>query len=181
MVYVPPPDLAGLSLTQVAEQVAARKLPPLEQWSPRETDDSRMRIAANGTWYHEGSEIGRPAMVRAFSGLLLREGDAHFLLTPFQRLSIEVEDAPFIAVDVVRRDAELVFRLNTDDLVIAGPKHPIISRGDEKTPALYVAVRRGLEARLDRSTYRQLAEIALAESDDWTVGSGGETFSLLPR
>lgn len=180
MVYTPPPDLAGLSLAQIAEQVEARKLPPVEQWSPAESGDSHMRIAADGRWFHEGSEIKRPAMVRAFSSLLVREGDDHFLVTPFQKLAIEVEDAPFIAVDAVRRDGDLAFRLNTDELVVAGPHNPVIAQGDAETPALYVEVRRGLLARLDRSTYTQLAEIALAESGEWSFASGGETFSLRP-
>lgn len=180
MVYTPPPDLAGLSLAQIAEQVEARKLPPVEQWSPAESGDSHMRIAADGKWFHEGSEIKRPAMVRAFSSLLVREGDDHFLVTPFQKLAIEVEDAPFIAVDAVRRDGDLAFRLNTDELVVAGPHNPVIAQGDAETPALYVEVRRGLLARLDRSTYTQLAEIALAESGEWSFASGGETFSLRP-
>jgi uncharacterized protein len=73
-----------------------------------------------------------------------------------------------------------VFRLNTDDLVIAGPDNRLRAAGDAETPAIYLAVRRGLEARLNRSTYAQLAEIALAEGEDWIVTSMGARFSLLP-
>ncbi|MEN8677393.1 MAG: DUF1285 domain-containing protein, partial [Alteriqipengyuania sp.] len=143
------------------------------------------RIAADGTWFHDGSPITREAMVRAFSGLLIRdESGAHFLVSPFEKLSIEVEDAAFVATDMVVRDEDgrttLAFRLNTDELVIAGPDHPIAARGDAETPALYLGVRRGLEARLNRSTYQQLAEHALATGDDWTVSSAGESFRLKP-
>jgi len=81
---------------------------------------------------------------------------------------------------VADRDNNLAFRLHTDELVVAGPDHPIIARGDKDAPALYVGVRRGCEARLNRSTYEQLAEIALAAGEDWKVSSGGETFSLIP-
>ena len=99
--YTPPPELAGMSLAQIAEAVAERKLPPVEQWSPDNVDDSHMRIAADGSWYHEGSQITRPAMVRAFAGLLNREADgSYWLVVPYQKLSIEVEDACFIATDV---------------------------------------------------------------------------------
>ena len=73
--YTPPPELAGMSLAQIAQAVADRKLPPVEEWSPEAADDSHMRIAADGTWYHDGSPIKRPAMVRAFAGLLNREED----------------------------------------------------------------------------------------------------------
>jgi uncharacterized protein len=181
MPYEPPPYLSELSLEQIAGLVAARKLPPVEEWSPARLGDSEMRIAADGAWFHQDGPIRREAMVRAFAGLLTRDASgAHWLVTPFEKLSIEVDDAAFIAVDCAVRDSALVFRLNTDDLVIAGPDNPLRAAGDAETPALYLAVRRGLEARLNRSTYAQLAEIALAEGEDWVVTSMGARFSLLP-
>jgi hypothetical protein len=181
MPYEPPPYLSELNLEQIAALVAQRKLPPVEQWSPARLGDSEMRIAADGTWYHQGGPIRREAMVRAFAGLLTRDASgAHWLVTPFEKLSIAVEDAAFIGVDCAARDGALAFRLNTDDLVIAGPDHPLRAGGDAETPALYLAVRHGLEARLNRSTYAQLAEIALAAGDDWVVESMGTRFSLLP-
>lgn len=182
MPYEPPPYLAELSLGEIAEQVAARKLPPVEGWAPKSKGDSEMRIAADGTWYHQGSPITRDAMVRAFAGLLKRDEDGqHWLVTPFEALTIEVEDAAFIATDCARRDGGLAFRLNTDELLIAGPDHALRAAGDVDTPAIYLHVRRGCEARLNRSTYQQLAEIALAEGDDWTVESQGERYTLTPE
>ena len=181
MPYVPPPDLAALSLQEIAAQVAARKLPPVDQWQPAHSGDSEMRIAADGRWFHQGGEIKRPAMVRAFASLLTRDaGGQHWLLTPHERLTIEVEDAAFIAVDVRQDQGALAFRLNTDDLVLAGPDHPIIARGDPDTPALYLAVRHGAEARLNRSTYSQLIEIAL-EVGKLSVTSQGALFPLVPQ
>lgn len=180
MPYEPPPDLAALSLEEIAALAQARKLPPVDQWQPQASGDSLMRIAADGRWFHDGGQITRPAMVRAFSSLLWRdETGQHWLVTPYERQSIAVEDAAFVAVDVVRHGDALAFRLNTDDTVIAGPDHPIIARGDPETPALYLAVRHGTEARLNRSTYGQLAELAL-ESGDLSVASQGQRFSLVP-
>ena len=181
MPYEPPPEIAALSLAELAEAVAARKLPPVEKWSPAQTGDSHMEIRADGTWLHEGGVITRPAMVRAFASLLVRDSEGHWLVTPVQKLSIAVEDAAFVATDVTEKDGALAFRLNVDEIVIAGPDHPLTARGDQQTPALYLAVRRGCEARLNRSTWQQLAEIALAEGDGRTVASGGETFPLLPQ
>ncbi|GAA4052557.1 DUF1285 domain-containing protein [Parerythrobacter jejuensis] len=181
MPYQPPPELAGLTLSQIAEQVQLRKLPPVDQWAPEKNGDSRMRIAADGTWFHDGGRITRDAMVRAFSGLLVRDdAGQHHLLSPFEMLSIEVEDAAFIATDMVERDGALAFRLNTDELLIAGPDHPLVARGDPETPALYLGVRNGVEARLNRSTYEQVVEHALATGDDFTVESSGQSYSLIP-
>lgn len=180
MPYEPPPELAALSLAEIAGLVEARKLPPVAQWQPEREGESHMRIARDGKWYHEGGEITRPAMVRAFSTLLMRDGAGqHWLVTPQERLTIEVEDAAFLAIDVKREGDALAFRLNTDDLVIADPDHPIVVRGDVDVPAIYLAVRNGLEARLNRSTYAQLMDIAL-ESDTLAVTSQGATFSLVP-
>ena len=186
MPYEPPPELAALTLAQIAEAVAARKLPPVEGWAPTRSGDSEMRIAADGRWYHQGGEITRPAMVRAFSTLLSRDAaGAHWLVSPFEKLAIEVEDAGFIATDMsVNSDdtggPTIAFRLNTDDLVIAGPQHPIRAAGDPEVPALYVMVRRGVEARLNRSTYGQLVEHALSLGEPLAVRSGGMTFALAP-
>ncbi len=180
MPYEPPPDLAGLTLGEIAALAEARKLPPVDRWRPEHTGDSLMRIAADGRWFHDGGEITRPAMVRAFSSLLWRdETGQHWLVTPQEKQSVAVEDAAFVATDVVRQGDALAFRLNTDDTVIAGPDHPIVARGDPDTPALYLAVRHGAEARLNRSTYAQLAELAL-ESGELAVTSQGARFPLVP-
>ncbi|MCH7628550.1 DUF1285 domain-containing protein [Novosphingobium percolationis] len=188
MPYTPPPELASLSLADLAAEVAARRIPPLDQWDPAEVGDSEMRIAADGRWFHQGGEIRRPAMVRAFSSLLMRDGAGqHWLKTPFQRLSIAVEDAAFLATDMeVRTDeqarAVLAFRLNSDDVVLCGPNHPLRVAGTAEVPAFYLAVRHGTEARLNRSTYGQLIDHALAVSsaDALAVASMGATFALVP-
>lgn len=178
MPYEPPPDLASLSLAEIAALNAARKLPPVDQWDPQVTGDSLMTIKADGRWFHDGGEIRRPAMIRAFSSLLRRDATGqHLLVTPHERQAIAVEDAAFLATDVAYREGALVFRLNTDDTVVAGPDHPLTARGDPDLPALYLAVRHGTEARINRSTWLQLVELA---GDDLTVFSQGARFSLVP-
>src|SRR5688572_4570601 len=98
---VPLSDLAGLGLADIARLAQDRKLPPVDQWNPSHCGDSFMRIARDGTWFHEGRPIGRPEMVRLFSSILRREPDGrHVLVTPAEKLDIHVEDAPFVAVEV---------------------------------------------------------------------------------
>ena len=178
MPYVPPPDLATLSLPEIAALVAARKLPPVDQWQPQAVSDSLMVIKADGRWFHDGGEIRRPAMVRAFASLLWRDDEGqHWLVTPFEKQAIAVEDAAFLATDVSERDGALAFRLNTDEIVLAGPDNPLIARGDAETPALYLTVRHGVEARINRSTWLQLVELADA---DLCLTSQGARFSLVP-
>ena len=178
MPYVPPPDLATLSLPEIAALVAQRKLPPVDQWQPQAVGDSLMVIKADGRWFHDGGEIRRPAMVRTFASLLWRDDvGQHWLVTPFEKQAIAVEDAAFIATDVTEQDGALAFRLNTDEIVLAGPDNPLVARGDAETPALYLLVRHGVEARINRSTWLQLVELADA---DLCLTSQGARFSLVP-
>lgn len=178
MPYEPPPELATLSLAEIAELARARKLPPVDQWQPQQRGDSLMTIKADGRWFHDGGEVRRPAMIRAFASLLRRDdAGQHWLVTPHEQQSIVVEDAAFIATDVARQGNSLTFRLNTDDVVVAGPDHPLIARGNAETPALYLAVRYGCEARINRSTWLQLVELA---DVDLRVSSQGMAFPLVP-
>lgn len=163
-------------------QHASRPLPPVDRWHPAETIDSQMRIDTAGQWLYQGSPIERPAMVRAFSTLLLRDAAGqHWLMTPQCRQAIAVDDAAFMAVDVVREGETLVFSLNTGDRVEAGPEHPLRAAGPVQAPAVYLAVRHGCEARLDRSTWLQLADLAEeAPVGSFHVTSGGVRFALEP-
>jgi len=185
---VPPPDFASLSLAEVARLAEERRLPRVESWNPQHCGHSTMRIARDGTWYHAGSPIGRPAMVRLFSTILRREPDGGYVLvTPAEKLDIDVEDAPFVAVELRSegegRERRLAFRLNTDAVVIAGPEHPI-RMGEvggevhgESHP--YLLVRNGLEALIARPVFYELAEIAIAEaSEPAGVWSDGAFFAL---
>jgi hypothetical protein len=179
----PPADLSALSLADIARLAEERRLPPVDKWSPTHCGDSAMRIARDGIWYHEGSPIGRPAMVRLFSTILRREPDGGFVLvTPVEKLGIEVEDAPFVAVEMKSEgegeDRNLAFRLNTGDVVLCGPDHRLRF---EEGPHPYLEVRSGLDALVARPVYYELAEIALAEgAAPPGLWSGGAFFALEP-
>ena len=182
----PPDDLAHLSLAEIVQLAAERKLPPVDKWNPDHCGGSGMRIARDGTWYHQGSPIGRAAMVRLFSTILRREPDGrHVLVTPVERLDIEVEDAPFVAVELKREgdgeEAALAFRLNTGDVVVAGPGHRLRFETRADGPHPYLEVRSGLEALVARPVYYELAELALADPGGRAgVWSGGLFFPMEP-
>ena len=171
----PPSDLAGLSLVEIAQAAVERRLPPVDRWDPPYCGDSGMRITRDGTWYHDGAPIRRPAMVRLFAGLLRREEDGrHVLVTPVEKLDIVVEDAPFLAVEArsegAGADRRIAFRLNTDEPVVAGPDHRLHLVDGRP----YLTVRAGLEAAIARPVYYELAELALEEGGNppglWSDG-----------
>lgn len=179
------PHLAHMSLEDIAAAVEVQHLPPVDDWHPASSGESFMRIAADGTWFHEGSPINRVNMVRLFSTILRRETDSSYVLvTPAEKLRIEVEDAPFIAVEVkseATHDARQIgFRLATGELVVAGPKHPIRVLGSENEPRPYLMVRGGMEARIARAAWVELAEWAMDEGcNPPGLWSGGAFFSLV--
>ena len=180
-------DSAGRTLGELAALLKAGRLPPVHLWNPEHCGDSWMRIAPDGTWFHEGSPIGRKELVRLFSTILRREADGSFVLvTPAEKLSIIVDDAPFIAIEVTTegegRERRLIFRTNVDDLVEAGPAHHLrIETAADGTPRPYLQVRSGLEALINRAVFYQLADLALAEGGNPPgLWSGGVFFPFMP-
>jgi hypothetical protein len=174
-------DSAGTALADLIAAIGDRKLPPVELWHPTHCGDSDMRIAADGTWWHAGTPIGRPELVRLFSTILRREADGSYVLvTPGEKLDILVDDAPFVAVEATVAGegaaATIAFRLNTGDHVVAGAGNRLrVETAPDGTPRPYLHVRAGLEALVARAVFYQLAEIALA-ADPPGVWSGGEFF-----
>ncbi len=179
-----PPDLTRLGLDDIERMIAGQSRPPLEKWNPPFVGDSHIRIARDGRWYHRGDPITRENLVRLFATILRREADGRFMLvTPVEKQLVEVEDAPFVAVEV-RQDgtgeaARLAFRLNTGELVVADSDHAVVVRGSCDDLAPYLHVRDGLEARIARPVYYELAELALACGEARAgVWSNGAWFSL---
>src|SRR5258708_1345221 len=150
------PFAIGLASLQ-REASQGRALPPVEKWHPAHCGEIDIRIARDGTWFHQGSPIGRKELVRLFSTILRKDPDGFVLVTPGEKMRIVVEDAPFVAVllDVEGegREQRLTFTTNVGDQTVAGAANPIRVETDAGSgePAPYVHVRRGLEARIARA------------------------------
>jgi uncharacterized protein len=183
----PPIDLQGISLAELQKLIDERRLPPVDQWHPERFGHSGMRIARDGTWHHQGQPIRRPAMVRLFSTVLRREPDGrHVLVTPVEKLDVEVECTAFRAVELHSegegRERTIAFRLDSGDAVILGPDHPLRIVASDHGPSPRLLVRHGLEAELTRAVYYELAELALGEgADPPGIWSSGTFFALEER
>lgn len=183
----PPLEAQGQSLAELAAAIEARGGPaPVDQWNPDRCGNSDMRIARDGTWYYRGTPIARPAMVRLFSTVLRREPDgSHVLVTPVEKLTIEVESTAFRATQMTMSGEgparRIGLTLDSGDALIVGPSHPLTVIETLDGPSPRVAVRFGLEAELVRSIYYELAEIAIAEGHDPPgLWSDGSFFPLVP-
>ena len=183
----PPSPAASLEAVIAAAGSAGPKgLPPVHLWNPAHCGDIDIVIRRDGLWFHEGSPIGREALVRLFSTVLRKDPDGFHLVTPVEKMRITVEDAPFIAVRVDQVGEDLVFQTNVGDAVTAGPGNAIRVEQDPATgePRPYIHVRRGLEARIARPVFYELVELAkerqTAEGPTLGVESGGAFFPVGP-
>ena len=154
---------AGLEgVIAAAKQAPGRGLPPVHLWNPAHCGTIDIVIKANGQWFHEGTPIGREALVRLFSTVLRKDPEGYVLVTPVEKLAIEVEDAPFVAVRVDRVGEALRFVTNVGDVVDAGPDNAIRVETHPETgePRPYLHVRRSLEALIARPVFYELAGLA---------------------
>jgi hypothetical protein len=164
-----------------------RALPPVHLWNPPFCGDLDMRIAGDGTWFYMGTPIGRPALVRLFSTILKREDGKHFLVTPVEKVGIRVEDAPFLAVEMLKendgRDQLLRFRTNVDDWVACDAAHRLrfeAAADGGLTP--YLHVRADLWAKVTRAIYYDLVDIGEERVVDgramFGIASSGAFFAM---
>jgi len=157
-------------------------------WNPQHQGEIDIRIAADGSWYHEGRPFQRESLVRLFAGVLRREGDAYFLVTPAEKLRIEVEDAPFVATLVEQVDDDgspaIVFTTNIGERILLDADHALRIETDARTqqPRPYVQLRDGLEALIGRSAFYDLLNFAREKRRDGgsylAVTSRGQEFEL---
>lgn len=182
-------QVPALRLDALAAAASAQKrgLPPVHTWNPPYCGDIGLKIARDGTWSYQGSPIGRPALVRLFSTILRRESEGYRLVTPVEKVAVEVEDAPFLAIDM-RQEGDpagnrLVFLTNVGDEVAAGPDHPLRFETDPSGGLKpYILIRDDLWALLSRALVYDLVELAQSRSRDGQseigVSSQGQFFVM---
>lgn len=177
-------------LDQLLSDIEAVKSTSLarKKWQPENKGKIDIRIAVDGTWYHEGRAFQRAALTKLFATVLCKENSDYFLLTPAEKLLIRVDDAPFVATILEQIDdgknKALVFTTNLGERIVADAQHPIRveidSANDEPRP--YIHVRDGLEALIGRNAFYDLVNMAAEQERDGhrflTITSMGTEFIL---
>ncbi|PPC79389.1 DUF1285 domain-containing protein [Pokkaliibacter plantistimulans] len=153
----------AIDLALLQQHATADGLPPVEEWHPDFCADMDLVIRADGTWVHEGGEFRRPALMKLFSRILRLDDDGcYYLVTPVEKVRIQVEDAPFVILAAEVRDDSVVMVTNCEEVITLGREHPMRVRaahgGASEIP--YVLVRKNLWARLHRNVFYQLVELA---------------------
>lgn len=179
----------------IARAGTTKEPPPVENWHPPPCGKLPIIIKADGQWFYMGTPITRDALVRLFASVLRLEPDGSTcLVTPVEKIEIEVEDAPFLAVELYvsgpnrapdrapDRAQIITIRTNVGDIIEIGADHPLSFQIEAKTGGLkpYVEVRRGLLALLSRPLAMELvtyADLKASTDDALVFFSKGARFS----
>jgi hypothetical protein len=163
----------------------------VEKWDPPYCGDIGLEIRRDGTWFYQGSPIGRIALVKLFASILRKDDDGRtYLVTPAEKVDVAVEDAPFLAVELAvdgeGRAQQLTFRTNLDDVAAVDAEHPLRFEASGPDGGLkpYVVVRGRLEALATRAVYAELVELAAARDEGGDVvgvWSGGVWWAIASR
>jgi len=155
-----------MSLESISKQLTnksndiTKQLPPVEDWNPDFCGDIDLQIKSDGSWFYNGSIFKRLSLVKLFASVLKKEADKYYLVTPVEKVGIEVEDVPFVLTNWHWQDENktiIVVKTNLDDEFTLDKHHPLILNADG---SLYVTVRRNLLAKVHRNVYYQWVNIA---------------------
>jgi hypothetical protein len=174
------------SLAGSMKGISRDSVAPMDKWDPPFCGDIDMRIARDGTWFYLGTPIGRPELVKLFSSIIRKDDNNYFLVTPVEKVGIQVDDAPFIAVDFNKKQNYLEFETNVGDIVVAGKDHPIRVTLDTHSgePSPYILIRKNLEALIDRKSFYRLVDIGECQNvgeNEWFGVSSNDIFFPLIR
>lgn len=166
-----------LQQLQTFEKEAKGK-PPVHLWNPERVYDFDMRIDKEGRWFHEGSEIKRIKLVKLFASVLKNENENYYLVTPVEKAKIQVEDVPFLIVEMEQNEQGFIFRTNIDELILLSNEHPIEVRKSELGELPYIKVRNELWARFNRNVYYQAVELAEEKDGRLILKTANEEFCV---
>ena len=181
-------NLKGIETVYGFSKSGKKGLPPVDKWNPPFCGDIDLKILRDGRWMYMGTEIRRPAMVRLFSTILRLDTDGeYYLVTPVEKVRIQVEDTPFLIVSMDKLKKEnktsLIFYTSLKDEIILTKKNPIsIEVNDKNEPSPYILVRNNLRGLISRSVYYELIEYAqertIEDKNFLTIESNNEIFKM---
>lgn len=171
------------AFNELLKQIGSTNLPPVDSWHPDREGQIDIRIRADGTWLHDGTVIRRKSIARIFSTILRRDDESYYLVTPVEKLKIQVDDVPFLAVDMEAsgsgRAQQVLFKTNMDEVIRLDDAHALSVLNTGTGPRPYIEVRDGLSARILSDVFYRLADLVEdPEADPMHIWSAGSRFRV---
>lgn len=177
-----------MDISQIQKQISqvdskdAKSSPPVDKWDPDFCGNMNLVIKRSGQWWHEGTPFTRAKLIKLLASVLKKEGDDYFLVTPVEKIGIQVEDVPFVIISAESSSTEIRVNTQTGDTVVLSKEHPVEMREFEGNLVPYCHVRRNLWARVHQNVlYRwvdQAVEVAIDDHAELKLTSGDYTFSI---
>lgn len=177
-------DFASIQqqISEAGSEDEQNSMPPVEKWDPEFCGNMNLVIKRSGQWWHEGTPFTRAKLIKLLASVLKKEGDEYFLVTPVEKIGIQVEDVPFIIIDDETSDTGIQVKTQTGDTVTLGNKHEVELREFEGQLVPYCNIRRNLWARVHQNVlYRwveQAKELSLEGKTQLKLQSGAYTFCI---
>lgn len=179
-----------MDVNQLQQILADQKQAPVEKWHPENCGEMDLVIKNDASWWYMGSKINRKRLVKLFSTVLKKEEDDYFLVTPVEKIKIQVEDVPFKIINLQQiKDKKyahplIVMQNNIGELIPLNNEHPLeIKQDNNGFPLPYITVRKNLNAKLSRSVFYEIVTLAkptqlngvehlIVHSGDWNFDLG---------
>ncbi len=178
-----------MDLNQLQKILDGQNHAPVEKWHPENCGEMDMVIRNDGSWWYMGSKINRKPLVKLFSIVLKKEGDEYFLLTPVEKIKIQVEDVPFKIISLQQLTEKkyqyplIVMQNNVGELIPLNSEHPLEIKQDSKGyPLPYITARKNLKAKLSRAVFYEAVTLAKPSQingiEHLVLHSGDQRFDL---
>ena len=176
-----------ISTESLIKSIGDNPLPPVEQWNPEFCGDLDLLIKADGTWLYQGTPFTRQRMRLLFSRVLKKEGEDYFLVTPVEKVGVQVEWMPFLIVDfdvIETEDNKTYFRFidNCENMIDLKDKNQLKFSQFQQQPLPILKVRRNLFANFSRNCYYRLLDQAKTVEDhsqiELQICSNNQTFVI---
>ena len=184
-----------MDLSRFSQQINAavdekeQSLPPVDKWDPPFCGELDLTIKLDGSWHYQGSPIARQPLIRLFASVLKKQDEQYFLVTPVEKVGIQVEDVPFIVTQWAQQEDGIRLTTNVGDSFMLSSNHPLSLRlppaslgTTDDTAIPYVCVRTNLWARMHQNVYYQMLEAASSrvrgDIRQWYVTSEFEPFII---
>ena len=141
-----------------------KNFPPVDKWNPPLCDGPYFSIDSNGDWFYNNSLIKNEKLKLLFSKVLKREKNQYYLVTPYEKIKVEVAIAPYMIIDFISTEEgiNLITNLDFQSKLDKSSSTKLIRYNDVNLPVIFI--RSNIEAFFSRNIYYKLIDLAITQN-----------------